>query len=31
MVLVMGKEGVHGGQLNKKAFLMVEYLRKSGY
>ncbi|XP_070688004.1 profilin-2 isoform X1 [Pempheris klunzingeri] len=31
MVFVMGKEGVHGGQLNKKAFQMAEYLRKSGY
>ncbi|KAL1023341.1 hypothetical protein UPYG_G00039460 [Umbra pygmaea] len=31
LVLVMGKEGVHGGQLNKKAFSMAEYLRKSGY
>ncbi|XP_071764174.1 profilin-2 isoform X1 [Centroberyx gerrardi] len=31
LVLVMGKEGVHGGQLNKKAFHMAEYLRKSGY
>ncbi|XP_028301036.1 profilin-2-like isoform X2 [Gouania willdenowi] len=31
LVLVMGKEGVHGGQLNKKAFEMAEYLRKTGY
>ncbi|XP_005800368.1 profilin-2-like isoform X1 [Xiphophorus maculatus] len=31
LVLVMGKDGVHGGQLNKKAFLMAEYLRKAGY
>ncbi|KAJ7993469.1 hypothetical protein DPEC_G00272750 [Dallia pectoralis] len=31
LVLVMGKEGVHGGQLNKKAYTMAEYLRKSGY
>ncbi|XP_031162852.1 profilin-2 isoform X1 [Sander lucioperca] len=31
LVFVMGKEGVHGGQLNKKAFMMAEYLRKSGY
>ncbi|KAM6963279.1 profilin-2-like isoform 1-T1 [Aplochiton taeniatus] len=31
LVLVMGKEGVHGGQLNKKAYHMAEYLRKSGY
>jgi len=27
----MGKEGVHGGQLNKKAYTMADYLRKSGY
>ncbi|KAM4739975.1 profilin-2 isoform 1-T1 [Anableps anableps] len=31
LVIVMGKEGVHGGQLNKKAFQMIEYLRKTGY
>lgn len=31
LVFVMGKEGVHGGQLNKKAFQMAEHLRKSGY
>ncbi|KAM9848811.1 profilin-2-like isoform 1-T1 [Aulostomus maculatus] len=31
LVLVMGKEGVHGGQLNKKAFQMADYLRRSGY
>ncbi|XP_061594447.1 profilin-2-like isoform X1 [Cololabis saira] len=31
MVIVMGKEGIHGGQLNKKAYTMAEYLRKSGY
>lgn len=31
LVFVMGKEGIHGGQLNKKAFQMAEYLRKSGY
>lgn len=31
MVLVMGKEAVHGGCLNKKAFSMADYLRKSGY
>ncbi|XP_028259229.1 profilin-2 [Parambassis ranga] len=31
LVVVMGKEGVHGGQLNKKAFQMAEYLRKSAY
>uniref|UniRef100_A0AAZ1Y122 Profilin n=1 Tax=Oreochromis aureus TaxID=47969 RepID=A0AAZ1Y122_OREAU len=28
---VMGKEAVHGGNLNKKAHAMAEYLRKSGY
>lgn len=31
LVLVMGKEGTHGGALNKKAFGMAEYLRKVGY
>jgi len=31
MVLIMGKEGVHGGQLNQKVFSMTDYLRKSGY
>ncbi|XP_037553977.1 profilin-2 isoform X2 [Nematolebias whitei] len=31
LVFVMGKEGIHGGQLNKKAYVMAEYLRKSGY
>uniref|UniRef100_A0A147A615 Profilin n=1 Tax=Fundulus heteroclitus TaxID=8078 RepID=A0A147A615_FUNHE len=31
LVFVMGKEGIHGGQLNKKAFTMADYLRKSGY
>lgn len=31
LVIVMGKEGIHGGQLNKKSFQMAEYLRKSGY
>ncbi|XP_029930180.1 profilin-2-like isoform X1 [Myripristis murdjan] len=31
LVVIMGKEGVHGGQLNKKAFSMADYLRKSGY
>ncbi|XP_046884067.1 profilin-2-like isoform X1 [Hypomesus transpacificus] len=31
LVIVMGKEGIHGGLLNKKAFTMAEYLRKSGY
>lgn len=31
LVLVMGKEAVHGGNLNKKAHAMADYLRKSGY
>ncbi|XP_037538085.1 profilin-2 isoform X2 [Nematolebias whitei] len=31
LVLVMGKEAVHGGTLNKKAHGMTDYLRKSGY
>ncbi|XP_056132442.1 profilin-2 [Lampris incognitus] len=31
LVIVMGKEGIHGGQLNKSAFQIAEYLRKSGY
>ncbi|KAI2650163.1 Profilin-2 [Labeo rohita] len=30
LVLVMGKEGVHGGGLNKKAYSMAKYLRDSG-
>lgn len=31
LVLIMGKEGVHGGQLNKKVFTMVDHLRRSGF
>ncbi|XP_076828443.1 profilin 2a isoform X1 [Brachyhypopomus gauderio] len=31
LVIIMGKEGIHGGQLNKKVYLMCEYLRKVGY
>ncbi|KAM7379014.1 hypothetical protein PAMP_004594 [Pampus punctatissimus] len=31
LVLVMGKEGVHGGALNKKAYTMAKYLRDSGF
>ncbi|XP_028987909.1 profilin-2-like isoform X2 [Betta splendens] len=31
LILVKGKEAVHGGSLNKKAHSMAEYLRKSGY
>uniref|UniRef100_A0A6I8NJL9 Profilin n=4 Tax=Mammalia TaxID=40674 RepID=A0A6I8NJL9_ORNAN len=29
LVIVMGKEGVHGGTLNKKAFELALYLRRS--
>lgn len=31
LVVVMGKESIHGGILNKKAYVMADYLRKSGY
>uniref|UniRef100_A0A3B4CFK3 Profilin n=1 Tax=Pygocentrus nattereri TaxID=42514 RepID=A0A3B4CFK3_PYGNA len=31
LVLVMGKEGVHGGGLNNKAYSMAKYLRDSGF
>ncbi|XP_077359990.1 profilin 2a isoform X1 [Festucalex cinctus] len=31
LVIVMGKEAIHGGNLNKKAHNMAEYLRKAGY
>lgn len=31
LVIVMGKEAVHGGTLNKKAHAMADYLRRSGY
>uniref|UniRef100_A0A8C5BAI8 Profilin n=1 Tax=Gadus morhua TaxID=8049 RepID=A0A8C5BAI8_GADMO len=32
LVFVMGKEGVHGGGLNKKkVFSMADHLRKSGF
>lgn len=31
LVFVMGKEAVHGGCLNKKAYSMAEYLKKAGY
>ncbi|KAM4629231.1 profilin-2 isoform 1-T1 [Polymixia lowei] len=31
LVVVMGKEGIHGGTLNKKAYMMADYLRRSGY
>ncbi|XP_059808446.1 profilin-2-like [Hypanus sabinus] len=29
-IMIMGKRGVHGGILNKKAFQMANYIRKSG-
>lgn len=31
LVLAMGKEGVHGGGLNKKSYNMAKYLRDSGF
>jgi len=31
LVLVMGKEGIHGGVLNKKAYSMAKHLRDSGF
>ncbi|KAM9790358.1 profilin 2 like isoform X1 [Syngnathus acus] len=31
LVIIMGKEAIHGGNLNKKAHEMAEYLRKAGY
>ncbi|XP_023150651.1 profilin-2-like isoform X2 [Amphiprion ocellaris] len=31
LVILMGKESVHGGVLNKKAHDMPSYLRNSGY
>ena len=31
LVFVMGKEGVHEGGLNKKAYSMAKYLRDSGF
>ncbi|XP_054644870.1 profilin-2-like [Dunckerocampus dactyliophorus] len=31
LVMVMGKEGIHGGTLNKKTYTMTEYLKQSGY
>lgn len=31
LVLVMGKEEVHGGNLNNKAHTMADYLRGSRY
>ncbi|XP_043537058.1 profilin-2-like [Chiloscyllium plagiosum] len=29
-IMIMGKRGVHGGTLNKKAFQMANYIRRSG-
>ncbi|XP_039355801.1 profilin-1 [Mauremys mutica] len=31
IVLVMGKEGIHGGCVNKKCFEMASHLRRSQY
>ncbi|KAK0154949.1 Profilin-2 [Merluccius polli] len=31
LVLVMGKAGIHGGVLNKKAYTMAKYLRDAGF
>ncbi|XP_047587972.1 profilin-1-like [Lutra lutra] len=31
LVLLMGKEGVHGGMINKKCYEMASYLRHSQY
>uniref|UniRef100_A0A674JVV3 Profilin n=1 Tax=Terrapene triunguis TaxID=2587831 RepID=A0A674JVV3_9SAUR len=31
IVLVMGKEGIHGGCVNKKCFEMANHLRRSQY
>ncbi|XP_061652655.1 profilin 2a isoform X1 [Phyllopteryx taeniolatus] len=31
LVILMGKEAVHGGKLNKKAHEMADYLRKVGF
>ncbi|OCT78717.1 hypothetical protein XELAEV_18029804mg [Xenopus laevis] len=31
LVFAMGKEGVHGGGLNKKTFAMAKYLRDMGF
>ncbi|XP_032869583.1 profilin-2-like [Amblyraja radiata] len=30
VIMIMGKRGVHGGTLNKKAFQMATYIRRSG-
>ncbi|KAM9597073.1 profilin-1 isoform 2-T2 [Trichechus inunguis] len=31
LVLVMGKEGVHGGSINKKCYEMASHLRRAHY
>uniref|UniRef100_A0AC11DPK9 Uncharacterized protein n=1 Tax=Ovis aries TaxID=9940 RepID=A0AC11DPK9_SHEEP len=31
LVLLMGKEGVHGGMINKKCYEMASHLRRSQY
>ncbi|XP_056420738.1 profilin-2 [Hyla sarda] len=31
LIFTMGKEGVHGGGLNKKAYSMAKYLRDMGF
>nr|XP_049574788.1 profilin-2-like [Syngnathus scovelli] len=31
LVLLMGKASIHGGVLNKQAYGMADYLRRSGY
>uniref|UniRef100_A0A2K5PBA8 Profilin n=1 Tax=Cebus imitator TaxID=2715852 RepID=A0A2K5PBA8_CEBIM len=31
LVLLMGKEGVHGGLINKKCYEMASYLRRAQY
>ncbi|XP_070249891.1 profilin-1 [Myotis yumanensis] len=31
LVLLMGKEGIHGGVINKKCYEMANYLRRSQY
>ena len=31
LILLMGKEGVHGGMINKKCYEMASHLRRSQY
>lgn len=31
LVLLMGKEGVHGGMINKKCYEMASHLRRAQY